>query len=71
MITVERLTVRAGSFALEEISFALAEGEYGVLMGRTGSGKTTLLEALCGLKPVVAGEHAGPQPGGDCAAAFA
>jgi ABC-type sugar transport system ATPase subunit len=55
MIAVENLTVRAGAFALEGISFALAAGEYGVLMGKTGSGKTTLLEAICGLKPVAAG----------------
>jgi ABC-type sugar transport system ATPase subunit len=55
MIAVERLTVRAGSFSLEEISFSLEDGEYGVLMGQTGVGKTTLLEALCGLKPVLGG----------------
>jgi molybdate/tungstate transport system ATP-binding protein len=55
MIAVESLTVRIGGFALEGISFALATGEYGILMGRTGSGKTTLLEALCGLKPIVGG----------------
>jgi molybdate/tungstate transport system ATP-binding protein len=55
MITVENLTVRAGSFALEGVSFALDTGQYGVLMGRTGCGKTTLLEAVCGLKPVRGG----------------
>jgi len=55
MIAVENLTVRSGAFTLRGVSFALAAGEYGVLMGRTGSGKTTLLEAVCGLKPVVAG----------------
>ncbi|MCI0463164.1 MAG: ATP-binding cassette domain-containing protein [Gemmataceae bacterium] len=55
MIVVENLTVRAGSFALEGVSFSLATGQYGVLMGRTGSGKTTLLEALCGLKRVASG----------------
>jgi ABC-type sugar transport system ATPase subunit len=55
MIAVERLSVRAGPFVLEGVSFALAAGEYGALMGKTGAGKTTLLEALCGLKPVTAG----------------
>ena len=55
MIAVDNLTVRAGSFQLEGVSFALAAGQYGVLMGRTGSGKTTLLEAICGLKPVPRG----------------
>jgi ABC-type sugar transport system ATPase subunit len=55
MIAVENLTVRAGAFILEGVSFALAAGEYGVLMGKTGNGKTTLLEAVCGLKPVLHG----------------
>lgn len=55
MIAVEQLSVRVGSFSLEDVSFSLAPGEYGILMGRTGSGKTTLLESLCGLKPVVSG----------------
>src|SRR5262249_28957392 len=55
MIAVESLTVRAGSVALEGVSFALRAGQYGVLMGKTGSGKTPLLEAICGLKPVAAG----------------
>jgi molybdate/tungstate transport system ATP-binding protein len=55
MIAVDNLAVRAGSFALEKVSFAVPAGEYGVLMGKTGSGKTTLLEALAGLKPVHAG----------------
>src|SRR5919198_5497873 len=55
MIAVDNLAVRAGSFALEKVSFAVPAGEYGVLMGKTGSGKTTLLEAIAGLKPVHAG----------------
>lgn len=55
MIAVEGLSVRAGAFAIEGLSFAVATGEYAVLMGRTGCGKTTLLEAICGLKPVRAG----------------
>ena len=55
MIAVEGLSVRAGAFAVEGISFAVGTGEYAVLMGRTGCGKTTLLEAVCGLKPVRGG----------------
>jgi molybdate/tungstate transport system ATP-binding protein len=55
MISVEDLTIRAGSFALRGISFAVPTGQYGVLMGKTGTGKTTILEAICGLKPVSAG----------------
>ncbi|MBE7467402.1 MAG: ABC transporter ATP-binding protein [Planctomycetes bacterium] len=55
MIRVQGLTVRAGAFALENVSFEIPTGCYGMLMGKTGSGKTTLLEALCGLKRVTAG----------------
>jgi ABC-type sugar transport system ATPase subunit len=55
MILVEQLSVRAGVFALVDVGFAVPQGEYAVLMGRTGAGKTTLLEALCGLKPAAAG----------------
>src|SRR6478672_4711675 len=55
MIAVEGLSVRAGAFAVEGVSFAVGTGEYAVLMGRTGCGKTTLLEAICGLKPIRTG----------------
>jgi ABC-type sugar transport system ATPase subunit len=55
MIVVEDLSIRVGNFALRGISFAVPEGHYGALMGRTGCGKTTLLEAICGLKRVASG----------------
>jgi ABC-type sugar transport system ATPase subunit len=55
VIAVEGLSVRAGAFAVEGVSFAVSTGEYAVLMGRTGCGKTTMLEAVCGLKPVRSG----------------
>ncbi len=55
MIVVEDLTVHLGSFTLQNVSFALDAGDYGILMGRTGVGKTTLLESLCGLKPISSG----------------
>jgi molybdate/tungstate transport system ATP-binding protein len=55
VIVVDNLSVRLGSFALDGISFEVAEGEYAVLMGKTGSGKTTILEAVCGLRPVAGG----------------
>jgi ABC-type sugar transport system ATPase subunit len=55
MIAVENLTLRAGSFALDGVSFRVEPGQYAVLMGRTGSGKTTLLEAVAGLKSVRSG----------------
>jgi ABC-type sugar transport system ATPase subunit len=55
MIALEEVSVRAGKFAIERLSFTVRTGEYAVLMGKTGSGKTTLLEAICGLKAVHAG----------------
>jgi molybdate/tungstate transport system ATP-binding protein len=55
LIRVENLSLRAGQFALDSVSFEIPTGHYGVLMGRTGVGKTTLLESLCGLRQVTAG----------------
>jgi ABC-type sugar transport system ATPase subunit len=52
MIALDNITVKAGNFALRNVSLKLDAGEYGALMGRTGCGKTTLLEAIIGLKPV-------------------
>jgi molybdate/tungstate transport system ATP-binding protein len=55
LIRIENLHVQAGTFSLKSLSFEIATGQYGVLMGRTGSGKTTLIEAICGLRKVVGG----------------
>jgi len=55
VIRVERLSVQAGEFRLEDVSFEVTTGAYGILMGRTGCGKTTMLESLCGLKAVTGG----------------
>ena len=55
MIEVDKITVRAGTFALEEISLTIPEGTYAALMGRTGSGKTTLIEAIIGLRRTESG----------------
>jgi molybdate/tungstate transport system ATP-binding protein len=55
MIRVENVTVRAGQFALRNVSLDLGPSRYGALMGRTGTGKTTLLEAIIGLKRVETG----------------
>ncbi len=56
MIEVDSLTVRAGDFRIEDVSFEIPTGAYGVLMGKTGCGKTTILEAICGLKHVESGK---------------
>ncbi len=55
MIAVRKLCLRAGAFALRDVSFTVPTGQYAVLMGKTGSGKTTILEAICGLKAVETG----------------
>jgi ABC-type sugar transport system ATPase subunit len=55
MVEFDRVTVRAGAFAIEGASFTVAAGEHVVVMGKTGAGKTTLIEALCGLRRVAAG----------------
>lgn len=55
MIEVEGLSIRAGDFALQDVSFQVDTGQYAVLMGRTGRGKTTILEAICGLRRLAAG----------------
>lgn len=48
MIRLEALTVRIGGFLLQDISFEVPSGGYGLLIGPSGSGKTTLLETVAG-----------------------
>ncbi len=56
MISVRNLGARVGAFHLRDVSFDVATGGYGVVIGPAGSGKTTLLEAIAGLTPLVSGE---------------
>ena len=58
MIRVEHLELRRGAFALKDVSFSVATGEYAVLMGKTGCGKTSILETICGLGPIESGKIA-------------
>lgn len=55
MIALESIALRAGAFALQDVSLEVPAGEYAVLMGRTGSGKTCLVECICGLRAPTAG----------------
>jgi len=55
MIAIDRLHIRSGSFELRDISLSVPSGCYAVLMGQSGQGKTTIVEAICGLRPIVAG----------------
>jgi len=54
-LEVADLTLHAGSFAVQDISLTVGEGEYFVLMGMTGSGKSLLLKAVCGLARIARG----------------
>jgi ABC-type sugar transport system ATPase subunit len=49
------VSLHAGEFRLDELSFEVPPGAYAILMGATGSGKTTILEATCGLRPTTRG----------------
>jgi len=55
MIDLRGVSIRSGSFALNDVRLSIPAGAYGVLMGGTGQGKTTILEAICGLRPITAG----------------
>jgi ABC-type sugar transport system ATPase subunit len=56
MIELRNVSIRAGTFALTDVSLTIQRGEYAVLMGRTGRGKTTILEAICGLRSIHSGQ---------------
>ncbi len=49
MIRLESISARKGRFTLDDVTFALDRGSFGVVIGPAGSGKTTLLEVVAGL----------------------
>lgn len=49
MIRLDGITAKKGRFALDDVSFTLPKGAFGVVIGPAGSGKTTLLEVVAGL----------------------
>jgi ABC-type sugar transport system ATPase subunit len=55
VISVNGLSLRQGTFTLNNVSLTVPTGRYGVLMGKTGCGKTTILEAIAGLRPIRSG----------------
>jgi molybdate/tungstate transport system ATP-binding protein len=55
MISLDRISAHVGDFALEDITFEVPQGAYGIVIGPTGAGKTTLVEAIAGLVPTTRG----------------
>ena len=55
-LTVENITLKAGSFTLGKVSLNIERGEYFVLMGMTGTGKSLFLKAVCGLARLETGK---------------
>ena len=56
MIETRALGARAGGFRLHDVSFTLAAGTWGIVLGPAGAGKTTLLETIAGVRPASAGQ---------------
>ena len=55
MIDARGLSARVGSFRLDDVTFTVPKGSYGVVIGPAGSGKTTLLETIAGITPQTGG----------------
>ena len=49
MIDARGLSARVGAFRLDDVTFTVPKGGYGVVIGPAGSGKTTLLETIAGI----------------------
>ena len=58
MITLQDVSVRAGAFALRNVTFSIPAGRFGVVVGAAGSGKTTMLEAIAGVRVITSGSIA-------------
>jgi ABC-type Fe3+/spermidine/putrescine transport system ATPase subunit len=55
VLTLDRVSARAGAFRLSDVSLAVGPGESHVLLGPSGAGKTTLLEVIIGLRSLSGG----------------
>src|SRR5215475_7174565 len=56
MISLRLVNARAGDFRLTDVTFDVAEGGYGVVIGPAGAGKTTLLETIAGVTRATSGQ---------------
>lgn len=53
LLDLNEICVRYGrQTVVDGLSFRLAHGEIGCLLGHSGCGKTTVLRAIAGLKPL-------------------
>jgi molybdopterin-binding protein len=57
-LSVSRLSARAGTFRLDDVTFEVPARHYGVVIGPAGAGKTTLLECVAGVHRATAGSVA-------------
>lgn len=55
MIALEKLSARAGTFELRDITVSLPAGAWGIVLGPAGCGKTTLLETIAGVRRATRG----------------
>ena len=55
MLDIQQLSIQAGSFQLDSVTFSVEMGSCTALMGSSGSGKTTIMEAICGLRHINSG----------------
>jgi molybdopterin-binding protein len=56
MISLRLVNSRVGAFRLTDVTFEVADGGYGVVIGPAGAGKTTLLETIAGVTRATSGQ---------------
>ena len=56
MIEIKNLSINLGEFFLKDVSLAVGDREYFVILGPTGAGKTVLIECIAGLHRIKQGE---------------
>ena len=56
MLSLRLVNAQVGAFRLTDITFDVADGGYGVVIGPAGAGKTTLLETIAGVTRATSGQ---------------